>query len=66
MTIFLHSTVTICSNDENSELRQMCLNHKQQYFGNMYLIGMWLGVDLRSGTKKTCIQNRLDYMLKVC
>jgi hypothetical protein len=32
--------------------------------GHLYLSGMWLGVVLRTNAKKTCVQKRLDYMLK--
>ena len=28
--------------------------------------GMWLGVDLRKDIKKTCVDKRLDYLLKIC
>ena len=27
---------------------------------------MWLGVDLRTDSKKTCVEERLDCMLKLC
>ena len=28
--------------------------------------GVWVGVDLRIGTHKTCIQKKLDYMFQIC
>lgn len=32
----------------------MCLNPVSQKFGQLYLCGIWLGVDLRLGTKQMC------------
>ena len=40
-------------------LRQMWLFPTQQS-GHLYLSGRWLGVDLRTDIKKTCVQNKLD------
>ena len=34
----------------------MCLNQTQQQSGHLYLSGMWLGVDLRTSTKKMCLK----------
>ena len=31
----------------------------------LYLSGMWLGVAPRKDTKKTCVQKKLDYVLKM-
>ena len=37
----------------------------KQCFGHLYLSGTWLGMDLRTSTKKTCVKNRLTYLLKI-
>ena len=34
--------------------------------GHLYLSDVWLGKDLRMDTRKTCVQSRLDSVLKVC
>ena len=33
---------------------------------HLYLSGVWLSVDLRTDTKKSCIGKRSDYLLKCC
>ena len=33
---------------------------------NLYLSAMCLGVDPRMDTKKTCVYEKLNYMLKIC
>ena len=30
----------------------------------MYVSGLWLGVNLRTDTKRTCVHKRLDFVLK--
>jgi hypothetical protein len=30
----------------------------------VYVSGMWLGVNLRTNTKRTCVHKRLDFVFK--
>ena len=48
-------------------IRYMCLIHLSILVGHLYLSGILLGVTPRIDTKKkaTCVQKRLDYMLKI-
>lgn len=34
--------------------------------GHLQFSGVWLGMDLRTNTKKTCTLKKLDYVLKIC
>ena len=43
----------------------MCLIQLLILIGQLNLSGMWLGVALRTDAKKTCVQKRLDHMLKI-
>ena len=45
-------------------LRQTHLHPTQKYYGHLHLVGIWSGVDLRTCAKKTCVQKRLDHVLK--
>ena len=33
---------------------------------DLYLSGVWLGMDLRMDTKTTCVKKSLDNMLRIC
>ena len=39
----------------------MCLIQLLILIGHLYLIGVWLGVNLRTDNKKTCVQKALAY-----
>ena len=49
-----------------SFVREMCIIWVVTLNNHLYLSGVWLGVNLRTDIKSTCIKKRLDDDLKVC
>ena len=43
----------------------MC-NETTYMIQDLCLSGVWLGMDLRMDTQKTCVQKSLDNMLRMC
>ena len=51
--------------DTSCEYKVDLPNSMSDLNGHLYLSGIWLGVHLRMDTKKKCVEQRLDYMLKI-
>ena len=61
-----HQLLTSIHINSSFQVWQMCLIQAMILNGHLYFSGVWLGVNLRAGTKKTCWKKkkRLDYVLK--
>ena len=49
-----------------SQLTCMILIRLVILIAHLYSSGVWLGLNLRTDIKKTCLMNILDYILKIC